>query len=98
MYNFIGIEFGNCEYKLKQIVMDAEGKPVEKTSEILFWVVADVGTGIMYTPISKLDIEMNRMVIPAQLLSCYNDRTRMLLKKTSNGTATIPFGGIFRRR
>lgn len=92
----MGIQFGSYEYRLQQIVPDTDGKPVQKTSEILFWVVADVGNGILYIPVSKLDIEMNKTVVPSQLIACYTDRTRTLLQKTPRGTATIPFGGILR--
>lgn len=98
MFNFLGIQFGNMDYKLQQIVPDTDGKPVQKTSDILFWVAAEVGNGTLYVPISKIDIEMHTMVVPAQLLACYNDRTRTLLQKTPKGTATIPFGAIFNRR
>lgn len=97
MFHFMGIQFGNCDYKLQQIIQDTDGKPVQKTSDILFWVVADVGNGVLYIPVSKLDIEMNKTVVPAQLLACYSDRTRTLIKKTPRGTATIPFGAIFHR-
>lgn len=98
MFNFLGIQFGNLGYRLQQIVPDTDGKPVQKTSDILFWVAADVGNGTLYVPISKIDIEMNTTVVPAQLLACYNDRTRTLLQKTPKGTATIPSGAIFCRR
>lgn len=94
MFQFMGIQFGSYEYRLQQIVPDTDGKPVQKTSEILFWVVADLGNGIPYIPVSKLDIEMNKTVVPSQLIACYTDRT--LLQKTPRGTATIPFGGILR--
>ncbi len=97
MFHFMGIQFGNCDYKLQQIVQDTDGKPVQKTSDILFWVVADVGNGVLYIPVSKLDIEMNKTVVPSQLLACYSDRTRSLIKKTPHGTATLPFGAIFHR-
>lgn len=96
MFYFMGIQFGNCEYMLQQIVPDTDGKPVQKTSDILFWVVADVGNGILYIPISKLDIENNNTVVPSQLIACYNDHTHTLLKKTPNDTATIPLGAILR--
>ena len=94
MFHFMGIQFGNCDYKLQQIIMDTDGKPVRKTNDILFWVVADVGKGVLYIPISKIDVEMNRVVVPSQLIACCNDRTRTLLRKTANGTAVIPFGYI----
>lgn len=97
MFNFLGIQFGNCDFKLQQIVPDENGNPVQKTSEILFWVVADVRNGVLYIPVSKLDMEMNKTIVPSQILACYNDRTRTLLQKTSKGTATIPFGGILKR-
>ncbi len=48
MFHFMGIQFGNCDYKLQQIVQDTDGKPVQKTSDILFWVVADIGDGVLY--------------------------------------------------
>ncbi len=97
MFHFMGLQFGNYDYKLQQIIQDTDGKPVQKTSEILFWVVADVGNGVLYIPVSKLDIGMNKIVVLSQLLACYSDRTRTLLKKTPRGTATIPFGGILQR-
>ncbi len=97
MFHFMGLQFGNFEYRLQQIVQDTDGKPVQKTSDILFWVVADVGNGVLYIPVSKLDIEMNKTVVPSQLLACYSDRTRSLIKKTPRGTATLPFGAIFHR-
>lgn len=96
-FMFMRIQFGNCGYKLQQIIQDADGKLVQRTSDILFWVVADVGNGVLYIPVSKLDIEMNKTVVPSQLVACYSDRTRTLLKKTTNGTMTIPFGGILER-
>lgn len=97
MFHFMGIQFGNYDYKLQQIVMDTDGKPVRKTSDILFWVVADVGKGVLYIPISKIDIEMNKTVVPSQLLACFSDRTRTLLKKTPSGVAAIPFGCLLQR-
>ena len=98
MFHFMGLQFGNCDFKLQQIVPDTDGKPIQKTSDILFWVVADVGGGgILYVPISKLDIEMNTTVVTSQIIACYNDRTRTLIKKTPNGTATLPFGAILQR-
>lgn len=109
MFHFMGLQFGNCDYKLQQIIQDTDanrrlaqlsglgGKPVQKTSDILFRVVADVGNGVLYIPVSKLDFEMNKTVVPSQLLACYSGRTRALLKKTPSGTATIPFGGILQR-
>lgn len=98
MFIFLGLQFGNCDYKLQQIVPDTDGKPVQKTSEILFWVVADVGNGVLYCPVSKLDIEMYRTVVPSQLMACYSDRTRTLIKKTPRGTATIPSGCLLQQR
>lgn len=56
-----------------------------------------VGNGILYVPVSKLNLELNKTVVPSQILACYSDRTRTLLKKTPRGTATIPFGGILQR-
>lgn len=94
MFIFLGIEFGNRDCKLQQIVPDKDGKPVQKTSDIVFWVVANVGKGILRIPISKLDMEHNKTVVLSQLETCYNDRTRTLLKKTENGMVVIPFGGI----
>lgn len=97
MFHFMGIQFGNCDYKLQQIIPDTDGKPVQKTSDILFWVVADVGNGILYVPVSKLDLELNKTVVPSQLLACYSDRTRTLLRKTSRGVAAIPCGCLLQR-
>lgn len=98
MFQFIGIQFGNRDCKLQQIVPDTDGKPVQKTSDILFWVVADVGNGVLEVPISKLDMELNRTVVPAQIIACCDDRTRTLLHKTPKGTAATPGGAIFKRR
>lgn len=95
MYIFIGIQCGSCGYKLQQLVRDDTGKLVQKTSEILFWVVYDIGGGrTLYIPFSKIDLEQNNTIVPAQILASYHDRTRTILKKTPNGTTTIPFGGI----
>lgn len=97
MFHFMGIQFGNCGYKLQQIISDSDGKLVQRTSDILFWVVSAVEGGVLYVPVSKLDIEMNTTVVPSQLLAAYSSRTRALLRKTSNGTTHIPFGGIIVR-
>lgn len=93
---FLGILIGNCGYKLKQIVFE-NNQPVEKTSDILFWVATESCRGVLYTPISKLDMENNKTIVLSQIIASYNDRTRTLIKKTANGTATIPFGGIIQR-
>ena len=95
MYIFLGIQCGSCGCKLQLLVKDDTGKLVQKTSEILFWVVYDIGGGqTLYVPFSKIDLEQNNTIVPAQILASYNDRTRTILKKTPNGTTTIPFGGI----
>ncbi len=95
MINFIGLMMGNCGYKLQHIVLD-NNMPVAKTSEILFWVVTESKKGVMYTPVSKFDLENNQTIVLSQILSAYGDQTRTLLKKTDKGTITIPLGGIIR--
>ena len=95
MFNFVGIQCGsNGGYKLQQLVRDNDGKLIQKTSDVLFWVAGDIGGKTLYIPISKLDLENNNTIVPSQLLASYYDRSRMLLKKTPNGTTTIPYGGI----
>lgn len=98
MVNFLGVIFDAQGYSLQQIVSNADGNPVEKTSAILMWLCFDTGDGVLNVPITKIDIEMNRMVVTSQLLSTYTDRTRRLLKKTPRGTISIPFGAILQRR
>lgn len=98
MLQFLGLECGGRNFKLQQIVDDTSGKPVRKTSPIEVWVVADVGNGVLYIPLSKLDFEINKTIVPAQLLRYYSDNTRSILQKTPTGTATLPNGAIFQRR
>lgn len=98
MFQFLGFECGSRSYKLQQIVLDTNGKSVRKTSDIEVWVVADVGNGVLYTPLSKLDFEINKTIVPAQLLRYYSDNTRSLLQKTPTGTSTLPNGALFQRR
>lgn len=93
MSYFMGIEFGSRGYKLKHIIV-SDGEPVEKTSEIMFWVVYDIGGGRLYTPVSKLDMENQTFLVPSQILAAYHDRTRSLIRKTDKGTTVSPFGGI----
>ena len=94
MFKFLGILCGSSDFKLQQLVRDDTGKLVQKTSEVLFWAVGDIGGRALYIPITKIDLEQNNTIVPSQLLASYHDRTRTLLKKTPNGTTTIPFGGI----
>lgn len=94
MFLFTGLQFGDNGYKLQHIIIEKNGIPVQKTSDIILWVASDLGRGILYTPISKYDADSNNFIVPSQLLAAYNDRTRVLLKKTPNGTAAIPYGGI----
>lgn len=96
MYNFIGVMMGNNGYKLKLILLE-NNQPVEKTSDIVFWVVTETSSGVLYTPVSKLDMEINKTIVMSQIIASYKDRTRSLIKKTPNGTATIPFGGILQK-
>lgn len=98
MFQFLGFDCDSHNYKLQQIVDDTSGKFVRKTSDIEVWVVADVGNGVLYTPLSKLDFEINKIIVPSQLLHCYYDNTRSLLQKTPTGTATLPNAAIFQRR
>lgn len=98
MFQFLGFECGSCSYKLQQIVLDTNAKPVRKTCDIEAWVVADVGNGVLYIPLSKLDFEINKTIVPSQLLRYYSDNTRSLLQKTPTGTATLPNGALFQRR
>ena len=91
---FRGLQCGNQDYKLQHIIIEDNGIPIQKTSDILLWVAMEMRRGILYTPISKLDVDSNSFIVPSQLLAAYDDRSRMLIKKTPNGTATIPFGGI----
>lgn len=96
-FTFLGIQLGSNGCKLQQIVINGDGVPVTKTSDVVFWIVSDIGSGHLYTPVSKLDMEQNSMIVPSQVLAAYNDRTRTLLRKTPKGTSTIPYGGIIVR-
>lgn len=96
MSNFVGIDFDVNGYKVKQIVIE-EGEPVEKTSPIAFWVVHDIGGGrCLYTPVSKLDTEIQTSIVAAQFFSAYHEKGRAIVRKSSKGTVVYPFGGIIR--
>ncbi len=95
--SFLGIQLGSNGFKLQQIVMDEDCKPVSKTSDILFWVAFNMGNGILYVPVSRLDMEYNTILVPSQLLRSAHDRTRNLSRKTDKGIATYPFSVILRK-
>ena len=93
MPDFLSITFGDRDYKLLQLVCE-DGKLVQKASDIVFWVVIDTGNGILHSPISKIDMENNKTIVLSQLVACYNDHTRILLKTTKDGMVVIPYSGI----
>ena len=96
MFEFMGIQFGGNGYKVQQLVYE-EGRLVTKTSDVEFWIVSSSSNGTLYTPISKLDRQTNRIIVPSQVINSFNEHGRMILKKTSKGLVTIPFGGILQR-
>ena len=96
MDNFLGVITGNQGFKLQQIVIGENQLPVTKTSDILLWIAISKGAGTLYIPLSKLDLDTQRMIVRSQIEQSYYDRTRTLIQKTPNGTATLPFGAILR--
>ena len=96
-YSFLGLQLGSNGFKLQQIVIDEDSKPVTKTSDILLWAVFSVGNATLYIPVSKLDMEHNIMLVPSQLIQAYHDRTRTLIRKTDKCTATYPYGAILQK-
>lgn len=96
MFEFMGIEFGNLGCKVQQLTFE-DGKLSIKTSDVEFWMVSRVDEGILYTPVSKIDRQLNRFIVPSQVINAYHEHGRMILRKTAKGTDTIPFGGILRR-
>ena len=94
MNDFMGIDFGGKGYKLKQIVIE-DGEPVEKISPIMFWIVHDIGGGRhLYTPVSKLDMEIQTSIVTSQIFNAYNDKGRSIIKKTDKGTSVHPYGAV----
>lgn len=96
MFNLIGIEFGNLGCKVQQLA-NVKGKIVSKTSDVEFWFVLSANNGVLYIPVSKIDSQINKCIVPSQIVNSYHEHGRMILRKTAEGTETIPFGGIFVR-
>lgn len=93
MFDLLGIEFGNMGCKVQQLAM-LDGKLVTKTSDIDFWFVLNVNNGVLYIPVSKIDRQVNKFIVPSQIVNSFYEHGRMILKKTAKGTETIPRGGI----
>lgn len=94
MSYFAGLELGSKDCKVKHIVVK-DGDTVEQVSPVIFWTVYEIGGGKrLLTPVSKLDFDRQTMIVPAQLLGAYHDRSRSIIRKTNNGTSVSPFGGI----
>lgn len=94
----IGIQTGSNSYKLQHLVPDDKGKIIAKTSEIVLWIVCSDRQRTIYFPISKIDLEANPTIVPSQLYSSMNDRTRTLIKVTDNGNSIIPSGVLIATR
>ena len=97
MISFIGLKIGNMGYKLQQPV-NVDGKMVNKTGDVLFWMVFAHDNGILNIPISKVDIQANKCIVMSEMLASYNNRARILIKKTENGTSIEPFAGVWECR
>ena len=91
---FAGLELGSKDCKVKHIVVK-DGDTVEQVSPVVFWTVYEIGGGKrLLTPVSKFDFDRQTFIVPSQLLRAYDDRSRSIIRKTSNGTSVSPFGGI----
>ena len=96
MFELMGIEFGSLGCKVQQLAFE-NGKLTVKTSDAEFWIVSRVDKGILYTPISKIDRQLNKFIVPSQVINAFHEHGRMILRKTAKGTETIPYGGILRQ-
>ena len=95
---FIGIQTGSNGYKLQHIVLNDKGQSVAKSSDIVLWLVYCNDKCIYYFPISKLDLDNNITIVPAQICSSINDRTRTLIKVSDTGNSIIPSGVLVANR
>ena len=96
MSDFAGIILGSGGCKIRNIIVQ-DGEAVEKTSDVVFWVVYNIGNGKrLQTPVSKLDMENQTILVPAQFLGALHDRSRSLIMKTDKGTNVHPYGAIIR--
>ena len=87
----VGILSGGNGYKLQHIVLDDKGHSVAKSSDIVFWLVYCNSNTIFYFPISKIDLEENTNIVPAQLYNSIHDRARDLIKVTDTGRSILPY-------
>ena len=94
----IGIQTGDNGYKLQHIILNDKGQSVAKNSEILLWLVCCDSQNTIYFPISKIDLEANITIVPAQLFKAIHDRTRTLIKVTDKGNSIIPSGVLITQR
>lgn len=98
MIYILGLQTGNNDYRLQHIVANDKGQYVAKDSDIVFWTVINDGRATYYCPISKVDLESNTIIVPAQLYNCIHDRTRRLIKVTDTGKSILPYGVIIKSR
>lgn len=92
---FIGINTNADGFYVRHVVPDEKGKCRAKESPVVLWVVLLNRGYYVMVPISKHDLETERNINYAQLVSACDSKVRTLVRKTKEGTEAYPYSAMF---